>query len=136
MFLPDIGVVPCELVAKDQTKDPVIRGLADTTVNRMRRLAKKILQKGMLARKSAKEIDSVIKKIGSPSTYGSHGAVRDFSEAEDLHLTVSWMKPEEFLWKRIWLLHTLYDYDTKTKGLGKITEGAVNSIARQLTDWN
>jgi len=133
MFLPDIGVVPCELVAKDKTKDPIIRGLADTTVKRMRRLAKKILQKGMLSSKTSAQIDRVITQIGSPSTYGSHGAVIGFGEAQDLGLNVSWMKPEENLWKRVWLLYTLYDYDTKTKGLGKIVEGAVNSIARQVT---
>jgi len=61
MFLPDIGVVPCELVAKDKTKDPIIRGLADTTVKRMRRLAKKILQKGMLSSKTSPQIDRVIR---------------------------------------------------------------------------
>lgn len=131
MWLPDIGPVPCELVAKDKTKDPIIRGLADTSVKRMRTLAKKILHNGMLATKTAAEVDAVIKKIGSPTSYGSHGAVIDFSEAEALHLTVAWMKPEDDLWKRVWLLYTLYDYDTKTKGIGKICEGAVNSIARR-----
>lgn len=133
MFLSRYRCRSCELVAKDKTKDPIIRGLADTTVKRMRRLAKTILQKGMLSTKTSKQIDSVITQIGSPSTYGSHGAVIDFGEAQALGLTVSWMKPQEPLWKKVWLLYTLYDYDTKTKGLGKIVEGAINSIARQLT---
>jgi hypothetical protein len=133
MFLPDIGIVPCELVAKDRTKDPIIRGLADTTVKRMSRLAKKILQNGMLSSRTSKQIDRVITQIGSPSTYGSHGAVIDFDEAQALGLTVSWMEPENTLWKKVWLLYTLYDYDTKTKGLGRIVEGAINSIARELT---
>jgi hypothetical protein len=130
IWLPDIGPVPCELVAKDKTKDPAIRGIADTSVKRMRRLAKKILQRGMLAGKTAGEVDAVIRKLGSASTYGSHGAVIDYSESVDLGLKASWMRPEDSLWRRIWLLYTLYDADAKNKGIGRIIEGAVNSIAR------
>ncbi len=85
----------------------------------------------MLKDTDEEDLDVVIKKISSSDTYRSHGAVIDFSEAQDLGLSVSWMAPEEELWRTVWLLYCCYEYDTAQKGIGKITEGAVNSIARR-----
>lgn len=131
MFLPDIGPVPCEFVANDESQPQVIQQLAGTAVDRMRALAKRILQDKMLKDSSEEEIDIAIKKISSSDTYRSHGAVIDFTEAQELGLSVEWMAPEDELWRTVWLLYCCYDYDTSLKGIGKITEGAVNSIARR-----
>jgi hypothetical protein len=128
--MPDLGAVPCQFIADDNTQQPVLRSLAKSAVERMKQLAESILSEGMLKGKTKNELDDVINKISSSDTYNSHGAVIDFSEAEQLGLSVEWMKPEDDLWKRIWLLYCCYDHDIKLRGIGKIIEGAVNSIAR------
>lgn len=128
--MPNLGPVPCQFIADDETQPPVLRSLAKSAVDRMRQLAEKILSEGMLNGKSTAELEDVIQKVSSSDTYNSHGAVIDFSEAESLGLAVEWMKPESDLWRRIWLLYCCYDHDVKLRNIGKITEGAVNSIAR------
>ena len=130
MFMPGLGAVPCEFVARDTDQSQIIRDLASSAVDRMKQLARKILQDGMLKERDADEVSRVIQELSSSQTYNSHGAVIDFSEAEKLGLSVEWMSPDDELWRRVWLLYCCYDYDTRLKGIGKITEGTVNSIAR------
>ncbi|WP_213685593.1 hypothetical protein [Roseicyclus sp.] len=128
--LPNIGAVPCQFIADDETQQPVIRSLAQSAVARMIQLAEKILSQGMLSSAKPDKVSEVIGKISSSDTYNSHGAVIDFSEAQGLGLSVEWMPAESDLWKRIWLLHCCYDHDLKMRRLGKIIEGVSNSIAR------
>lgn len=131
MVLPELGRVPCEFIARDEGKDRVLRDLADANVKRMRSLAEKILRKGMLQALGEEELQLVLNKLSSSSQYNSHGAVIDYSEAKEIGLTVEWMEPEGPLWRAVWLLYCLYDHDTKMNGLGRIIEGAINSIARR-----
>jgi hypothetical protein len=60
----------------------------------------------------------------------SHGAVIDYDEAKSLGVSVSFLKPDDDLWKQLWLLYCMYDYDTKANGIGRIIEGAKFSISR------
>ena len=129
-FLPEFGSVPCQIIAKDKTQTPIMRSLAESAVERTKQIATKILSEGMLRGKNCKEIKKVIDEVSSSDTYHSHGAVIDFSEAKKLGLAVEWMEPEDDLWKRVWLLYCCYDHDIKARGLGKIIEGARNSIER------
>jgi hypothetical protein len=131
MFLPDIGVVPCELVARDGSIPQIVRDIAASSVERMRKLARKILKDGMLSTFDDGRLDVVIERISSANSYNSHGAVIDYSEARDIGLSVEWMDPDSAFWRKVWLLYCCYDYDLKTRGIAKITEGAVNSIARR-----
>lgn len=133
MFVPDIGPVPCDLISKDEDQPNIIREIASNAVDRMRILARKILKEGMLSKADDEALDSVIQKLSSSNTYKSHGAVIDFSEAKDLGLKVQWLEPESDFWKRIWLLYCCYDYDSKRNEIGKMSEGAVNSLARRAS---
>lgn len=128
--MPDLGPVPCQYIAADETQPPTIRALAKSAVVRMRQLAERILSEGMLNGKSQDELRAVIEKVSSSDTYNSHGAVIDFSEAKALGLAAEWMPSEGDLWRSIWLLYCCYDHDVKLRGIGKIVEGATNSIAR------
>lgn len=135
MNLPELGQMPCEFIARDTSKDQVLRDYADANVKRMRGLAEKILRNGMLKELKEEDLQATLEKLSSATQYNSHGAVIDFSEAKDLGLNVEWLTPGGDLWRAVWLLYCLYDHDTKSLGLGRIVEGAVNSIARQrLTD--
>ena len=136
IHLSNLGAVPCSFVARDETKDPTLRQMCTSHVERMEALAKKILLTGTLSGveggKSAATVDAMIEKLSSSDTYKSHGAVIDFEEAREVGLPVEWMPPQDTLWKRIWLLYCCYEHDARLKGLGKIIEGAQNSISRSL----
>jgi ClpP class serine protease len=130
MIVPELGQMPCEFVANDPAKDQVLRDYAAGNVKRMRGLAEKILRNGMLKELKEEELQATLDKLSSATQYNSHGAVIDYSEAKDLGLNVEWMGPDSELWRAVWLLYCLYDHDTKSDGLGRIVEGAINSIAR------
>jgi len=134
MVLPGLGSMPCEFIARDSAKDQVLRDYAGAMVERMRGLARKILTRGMLSHLAPEAIEATLAKLSSTSEYNSHGAVIDHAEASQLGLSVDWMPPEEPLWRSVWLLYCLYDYDTKSKGLGRVIEGAINSISRYAAD--
>jgi hypothetical protein len=122
--------IPCEILGRDPGQPFHIQQLAQLAVKRMRQLATTLLEKGMMKGKTAAEIEEVLKKISTADGYMSHGAVIDYDEAKSLGLAVSFLKPDDNLWKQFWLLYCMYDYDTKANGIGRIIEGAKFSISR------
>ncbi len=122
--------IPCEILAKDPSQPFHIQQLAQMSVDRMRQLAFNILQSGMMNGRQNQEIDDVLAKLSSAGGYKSHGAVIDYSEAKNLGLSVSFLRPDDNLWKQFWLLYCMYDYDTKASNIGRIIEGEKFSIAR------
>jgi ClpP class serine protease len=131
MGTPDFGPVPAEFISEDETQPHILRKMAETNVKRAQALAEKYLRDGMLKRKKVAEVRRVVKKISSAQSYGSHGAVIDHTEAESLGLSVEYLDPSSSLWRRIWLLYCLYDYDVRQRNLGKFFEGALYSIMRK-----
>ncbi len=127
---PDYRLVPAEFLAQDESEPVVIRKMAETSVMRTRQLAEHYLRAGMLRDRSEEVVARVIEKIALPATYGSHGAVIDYTEARTLSLSATYLPPDNNLWERIGLLYGAYDYDIKQKQLAKIFEGAVNSLSR------
>lgn len=122
--------IPCEILSADPTQPYHIQQLAGLAVARMRQLALSVLQKGMMSGKEVQEIQDILAKISSTNGYKSHGAVIDYAEAQSLGLSVQFLAPDDELWKRIWLLYCMYDYDTKAHAIGRLVEGAKFSIAR------
>ncbi len=122
--------VPCELIAQDPAFPHHLKAMAALAVQRMRTLATDMLKRGMMQGQSDAQIGSFIAKISSASGYKSHGAVIDYAEAKHLGLAVEYLGADSDLWRQIWLLYCLYDYDSKAKQLGKIFEGSAYSIAR------
>ena len=131
MRIPDFGQVPAEFLGEDESQPEIVRKMAQTSVKRARVLAEKYLRDGMLRKVKVTDVKKVVRKISSAQSYGSHGAVIDHTEAEALGLAVEYLEPSSPLWKKIWLLYCLYDYDVRQKNLGKIFEGALYSIMRQ-----
>lgn len=123
-------LVPCELIAKDPKFDQHVQQLAQMSADRMAQMATDILARGMMNGKDPTDISNVISKLSASTGYMSHGAVIDFGEAQALGLSVEFLEPDDELWKRIWLLYCMYDYDSRVKGLGKIFEGNRFSISR------
>lgn len=122
--------IPCEILGEDPTQPHHIRELAKLAVRRMRQLAFNLLENGMMKGKKTEEIEEVLGKISSTNGYMSHGAVIDSDEAKSLGLSTSYLQPDDELWKKIWLLYCMYDFDTKANGIGRIIEGERFSISR------
>ncbi len=122
--------VPCQIVAQDQTLPPRVQIMATLAADRMRQMAFDILEKGMMSGKDQATINDVLDKISDSAGYKSHGAVIDYDEATALGLNASFLEPGDELWRRIWLLYCLYDYDMKLKNIGKVFEGNRFSIGR------
>jgi hypothetical protein len=47
----------------------------------------------------------------------------DHAEAKRLGLNVTYLTAEDDLWRRMWLLRCMYEYDARAKGVVKIFEG-------------
>ncbi len=133
MKIEGIGMVPCEFVAADESIPQAVRELATNAVERMRKMAKSYLSTGMMSGSDNEKIEETVSKISSSREYMSHGAVIDASEAKSLGLNVTFISPDNSLWRRLWLLYCLYDYDVNVKNIGKICEGEKYSIARPRT---
>lgn len=128
-FQTQNGMMPAELLAKDPQFPQHLRDYFGNAVTRMQNMARDFLKTGMLSEKES-EIDGIIKKISSTGGYLSHGAVIDFEEAKGLNLSVTHLKQDDELWQRVWLLYSMYDYDTKQLNLGKIFESVRYSLQR------
>lgn len=122
--------VPCQLVAADPAFAQHFRDMADLAAKRMRQMSFDILERGMMHGRDKIDIDGVIDKISDSAGYMSHGAVIDYTEATNLGLSAEYLEPADPLWRKIWLLYCLYDYDSRLKNLGKIFEGNRYSISR------
>lgn len=131
IHIPELGIVPAQYVADDSSQPHTYQQIAKAMFDRARSLATKYLTSGMMKDIKPEEIAKIVEKLSSATGYGSHGAVIDFTEAKELGLSVEWMPQDSTLWKRIWLLHCLYDADTKRDDLGKIFEGGAYSLSRK-----
>jgi hypothetical protein len=129
--LPDFGVVPAEYIANDDTQPKIYTQIAKGMYERAKSLAEKYLREGMLSGDKENLIPNVLAKLSSAGGYGSHGAVIDYKEATGLGLKTEWLPPESAMWKRLWLLHCMYDADTQRDNIGKICEGDTFSISRK-----
>lgn len=130
----DVGgmLIPCELIAADPQFPQHVQQMAGMAAKRMSVMASDILARGMMKGSDPAVIDNVIKKVSASTGYMSHGAVIDFGEAQALGLSAEFLGPDDDLWRRIWLLYCMYDYDSRIKGLAKIVEGSRFSIGRPL----
>lgn len=128
-FQTDNGLMPAELLAADPQFPKHLRDYFGNAVQRMQNMARDFLGTGMLGA-MPDQIDIVIQKISSSAGYLSHGAVIDFDEATDLKLSVEFLDQADPTWRRIWLLYSMYDYDSKLLGLGKLFESVKYSLQR------
>ncbi|WP_315751880.1 MULTISPECIES: SDH family Clp fold serine proteinase [unclassified Bradyrhizobium] len=92
-------------------------------------LAKTLLSAGMMSGKTSAEVDTVVQKLASRDAYFSHGSVIDHKEAAAIGLTVEYLRPEDQLWQRLWLLLCMYEHDCRQSRYLKVFEGRSRSTA-------
>lgn len=92
------------------------------------KLARDLLSTGMMST-NAPQIDDTIAKLATKDHYHSHGSVIDIKEAKSLGLTIIEHDPNDALWRKIWLLRMMYNYDCRQAGFAKLFESEVVSTA-------
>jgi hypothetical protein len=100
-------------------------------IQQTQKLASALLAKGMLNGKTEQEIKMVVQQLSTRNVYHSHGSVIDHLEAASLGLKVEYLRPEDDLWKAVWLLRCMYEYDARAARVIKIFEG--NTISSRIS---
>jgi hypothetical protein len=116
--------IPCDFVVKSagQINDPLLVQYAQSAMKQTRKLAKHLLGTGMLKGTPDAELDKLLDHLATRDKYHSHGSVIDVHEALSLKLKVEHLTPDKELWKRIWLLRTMYSFDCRQRGYSKLFE--------------
>jgi hypothetical protein len=117
------NAIPANFLLGAPNVDPIIQQVAAHAVKQTQKLAEMLLSTGMMQGRSAEQIRAIVDSISTRTQYPSHGAVIDQDEAERLGLTVVKLGSDDELWKRLWLLRCMYDFDAVRSGAVKIFEG-------------
>ena len=128
---PLVGGIPCSILIQQQIANQnfALHKFGEFALNQSRKLARTLLSDGMMKGKPAADIDAVVQKLSSRDVYFSHGSAIDHTEAISLGLAVEYLKPDDPIWQRSWLLYCMYDYDCRKSRYLKIFEGRARSTA-------
>lgn len=123
---PFVGQVPVHFVlnAPAGSFNAIDLQLALTARLQTEKLAKQLLASGMMKDRPPTEIDAAIEKLATRNTYHSHGSVIDHREAAQLGFNVTFLDHDSQIWKKLWLLRAMYQYDCPTGGYAKLFESA------------
>jgi hypothetical protein len=127
---PSLQSIPVSILTQPQIQAqnfPLFMA-AQFALQQTRGLAKKLLAAGMMRSKTDR-IDEVVHKLSTREVYFSHGSVIDHGEAASLGLDITYLPPEDEIWKRLWLLYCMYEHDCRRNGLMKVFEGRARSTA-------
>jgi ATP-dependent protease ClpP protease subunit len=115
--------IPCDYIVKAQNvNDQILIQMAKSAIRQTRKLAKQLLETGMLEGAPDATLEDLLNKLASRDTYHSHGSVIDATESSRLGLKVDHLQPADPLWRKMWLLRTMYSFDCRQRGYAKLFE--------------
>jgi ClpP class serine protease len=122
---PHINGVPCTILSAPEIAEQnfILHKYGVYALEQTKALARKLLKEGMMKGRAEKDIDDTIAKISGRDHYFSHGSVINHSEAKALGFSVDYWSPDDELWKKVWLLYCMYDYDCRRDKYLKVFEG-------------
>jgi ClpP class serine protease len=128
---PLVQGIPCSILIQSKIAEQnfPLHKYGEYALQQSRTLAKKLLSSGMMKGKTPAQVDEVVAKLSSRDVYFSHGSVIDHIEAKSLGLVVEYLKPEDPIWQRLWLLFCMYEHDCRRSGYLKVFEGRYRSTA-------
>lgn len=128
---PLVNGIPCSILLQPQIANSnfPLHKFGEFALNQSRKLARSLLSEGMMKGKPPADVDSAVQKLSSRDVYFSHGSAINHTEAAALGLKVEYLKPDDELWQRIWLLHCMYEHDARKANYLKIFEGRYRSTA-------
>lgn len=87
----------------------------------------------MLDGKDDAEIQRVVAELSTRDAHHSHGSVIDHREAVRLGLNVTYLEPNDELWRWFWLLRRMYEADARSGSFSKVFEGRrISSSIQQV----
>ena len=127
---PQLNNIPCSILVEPQiaAQNFALHMAGKFSLQQTKSLAKFLLIKGMMS-DDIQRVDDTVHKLSSRDVYFSHGSAIDHSEAASLGLKIEYLPPTNELWKRIWLLYCMYDFDSRKSRLLKVFEGKSRSTA-------
>lgn len=126
---PFVNGIPADFIRKagSSLNNPLLVLTAESAISQTRKLASELLAEGMLKGKNQDDINTLLDKLATRDVYHSHGAVIDANEADAIGLTVEKYESNNTLWKKIWLLRSMYSHDCQMHRYSKIFEGKMIS---------
>ncbi len=122
---PSINNVPCTILATPEiaAQNFPLHKFGVFALQQTKALAKRLLTDGMMKGRTPQEIEDTVTKLSSRDVFFSHGSVINHAEAKSLGLSVEYLKPDEELWQKIWLLYCMYNHDCRRDRYLKVFEG-------------
>ncbi len=129
---PHVGGWPSTLLMDPQTRttDFERHWFGQQAYQHMEHIAKQLLT-NLTLKDQPEKIDTTLNALLSRDHFHSHGSVINHRDAQALGLNVEYLRPDNDLWQRIWLLYCMYDEDCRSRGLTKIVES--RNFTRQRT---
>ena len=120
---PSVDSVPVSILTHQDyaQKDVRLSLEASFAYKQTRSLAKSLLERGMMS-EHKDHIDNTVDALCTREHYSSHGAVIDCEEAKRLKLNVEQLDEASELWRKIFLLHCFYSYDSTARDISKFFE--------------
>lgn len=128
---PALGDVPCSILDTPEiakTNFP-LHMMGKFALQQSRTLAARLLEAGMMAGRAKSEIEGTVEALAGRNRFPSHGSVVDHREALGLGLKIEYLPPDNALWQRLWLLYSMYDFDSRKGRLLKVFEGRARSLS-------
>lgn len=128
---PHLQATPCTVLAMPDFAliNFPLHQLAILALKQTRKLSEALLRAGMLKGAPPGEVERVCSALGTRDTYFSHGSTIDHREAKQLGLNVDYLDPGDEVWQRLWLLYSMYDFDTRRDNYIKVFEGRSRSTS-------
>lgn len=128
---PSIGGIPCSILdtPKVAADNFALHMAGVYALRQSRTLASIVLTRGMMRDKTPEAIERVVHALATRDEFHSHGSVVDIKKALELGLNAIYLQPDDELWKRVWLLYLMYDFDCRRDRLAKVFEGRARSLA-------
>lgn len=124
---PFLRGTPVSILSMSEYKniDFSLHQAAHFALKQTSKLATDLLISGMLSGKVDKDkiVKDIVDKLCTRDLFHSHGSVINCDAAENLGLNIVNLPQSDEVWKRYWLLHNMYCYDSHTRGIGKFFEG-------------
>lgn len=123
---PAIGAVPAHFVlnAPPGSFNALDMQIFQTARQQTEKLARDLLSTGMMKDSTTAEVGEAVAKLATRNVYHSHGSVIDHKEAKSLGFHVTFLDQSSELWKKIWLLRVMYQYDCPVGGYAKLFESS------------
>lgn len=128
---PHLNGTPASILAEPivAQQNFALHKLALYAIEQTKKLATSLLKTGMMAEAEVGMVSDTVQKLSSRDEFFSHGSVIDHTDASNLGLNVTYLKTDDQLWKKIWLLYAMYAHDAGQAGVVKFFEGRSISTA-------